>query len=973
MTSNEVRRCPLAGCALLAMVVTASHATELFISPSGDDTHPGTEAAPFLTLTRARDEIRALRSAGELAPGPVVVNLIGGVYRITETLQLETVDSGTEEAPVIWRGAPGTGDVRFVGAVALATWESVGDPRIRRRLGPAAREEVRQFDLKAAGVTDFGSPTPASGRRAELIYDAKYMPLARYPDEGDWLEVSSIPEGGRFIETERDSHYGRIGYDDERPASWADVGDLWMHGYWVHDWSDQYHRVETLDLDKKEIWPEEPYHGYGYKRGQRFYFLNVLEELNSPGEWFLDRESGVLYFWPPGDIAQADLFFPQLTEPMVVLQATQHVSIRRVTFEAALDKAIVIAGGAHNEIAGCTIRNFGASVAIAISGTHNTIRSCDVYEVAGAGIELGGGDRATLTPGHNAAINNDIHHMGRVYRTYHGAFRLNGVGNRIAHCWIHDLPHQGIGYSGNDHLIEYCDFERIAQETGDVGATYTGADWTFMGHEYRYNYFHDIHGPGKLGCFAIYPDLPCGGIHLHHNIFYDVDQVFHTNSGRAMVIENNIFLRADRAMSFGVWRDSTMFLEGGAWNMVENLHAANYDQPPYITRYPTLRQLAADFALGPDHILQRELPKDNLVRRNVSWGGQFLHLSTPASLEHVRVAENLIADAEVFSGSFDGSGESTTYANGDERVAAEFGARGNVIVAGDPGFGGLVTQDFQLAADSRAWELGFEAIPFHDIGLQVDEYRRTLPARVAAPLITPPSHVFANELTVEMTPSPLPGGVKAVIRYTLDGSEPTADSPVYSAPFRLTAGAVVTAAAFAGETRSLRSRAVSETYEVVDLAEGAVYLSDLEELDVSAYPGCWARDRNYVGGLIALGGMTYAKGLLVHPRETENGKSEAHVTYALDGSLAKARTFTALIGIDDEMLSWHLGSSAFIVEVLREGRWERLFESDVLAVGDEPQEIRVDIAGAEQLRLVTTDGGDDISCDHSVWVHAAVH
>ena len=556
---------------------------------------------------------------------------------------------------------------------------------------------------------------------------------------------------------------------------------------------------------------------------------------------------------------------------MLVMQETRRVLVRRITFEAAHDQAVVIQGGSDNEIAGCTIRNFGARIAVVIGGTRNGIRSSDLYEVAGAGIQLGGGDRTNLTPGHNRAVNNDIHRTGRVYRTYHGAFRLEGVGNRIAHCWIHDLPHQGIGYKGNDHVIEYCEFERIALETGDVGVTYTGADWTFMGHEFRYNYFHDIHGPGRLGCFTIYPDLPCGGIHLHHNIFYDVDQVFHTNSGRAMVIENNIFLRADRAMSFSVWKDSSMFLEGGPWRMVENLEAARYDQPPYITRYPTLRQLAADFSLGPEQLLQRQLPKDNLIRRNVSRTGMFLRLGAEASLDHVRVEENLIADAEVFDGSFDGSGERILYSNGDAEAAAWLGARGNVILDGDPGFGGLETQDFRLAPDSPAWDLGWEPIPFDEIGLRVDEYRQSLPRRAAAPLITPVSQVFPDEVTVRLTPSPLPGGPQSVLRYTLDGSEPTASSPVYSGPFRIDRDARVKAASFRG---GVQSEVVAGTYERIDLADGAVYLSDLAEREVEAYPGCWARDRNYLGRPIRLGGKAYPKGLLVHPRE-DGGRAAA--------------------------------------------------------------------------------------------------
>ena len=971
---DSTRHHPLVTIALvLSLSISGVGAIEIHVSPSGNDADPGTAEAPLLTLTKARDVVRAQRQAGADAGSPVVVNLHGGTYRISQTLELTAADAGTAQAPVIWQAVVSSGEVRFVGGVTLTSWQPVDAKKILDRLTPTAREQVLQLDLKAVGVTDFGMPTPAGGQRAELIYNTQYMTLARYPNGDDWLNIKSIPQGGTLVESGIDHHYGRFGYEDPRPATWADTRDLYVHGYWVHDWRDEYHRVETLDLENKEIWPEAPLHGYGYREGARYYFLNVLEELDSPGEWFVNRDSGILYFWPPADIEEAEVSFPQLDQPMLVLTDTRHVSIRGIIFESSRDKAIIIGGGDHNEIAGCTIRNFGGSTAIEISGTQNTIRSCDVYELAGTGIYLGGGDRQTLTPANNSAINNNIHHMGRVYRTYHGAFSLHGVGNRISHCWIHHVPHQAIGYSGNDHIIEYCDFEYIAEETGDVGATYTGADWTFMGHEFRYNYFHNIHGPGNIGSFTIYPDLPCGGINLHHNIFYDVDQVFHTNSGRAMVIENNLFLRSGRGMSFGVWSDSTKFMEGGDWKMVENLHAVPFDQPPYSTRYPTLLTLAADFALGTDHILQRELPKDNLVRRNVSWGGRFLLLSVPASLEHVRVEDNLIADDDIFAGSIDGTTESKTYANGDSTIAAVLSERGNIIVEGDPGFGGLLTQDFQLAADSPAWKLGFEPIPFHEMGLYVDEYRLTLPQRSATPLITPPSHAFANELEVELTPTPVPGQPNVVVRYTLDGSAPSTTSAIYSEPIRISRNTALNAAAFYGEgAGGTRSKTVTETYEVVELAAGSVYLSDLAALEVTTYPGCWARDSNYLGGLIELGGMNYGKGLLVHPRQLEDGEMGGSVVYQLNSSLA-ASGFSALIGIDDSMIGFHLGSSAFIVEILRHDRWERVFESDVFHVGDPPARIDVDITGADQLRLITTDGGDGIACDHAVWGLASVH
>jgi hypothetical protein len=96
------------------------------------------------------------------------------------------------------------------------------------------------------------------------------------------------------------------------------------------------------------------------------------------------------------------------------------------------------------------------------------------------------------------------------------------------------------------------------------------------------------------------------------------------------------------------------------------------------------------------------------------------------------------------------------------------------------------------------------------------------------------------------------------------------------------------------------------------------------------------------------------------------------VVYALDGELRKAKRFTALIGIDDSMQAYGLGSATFAIEVHRRGQWKRVFESGVLKLGDKPQEVNVDLTGADQLRLITTDGGDGISCDHAVWAEAKV-
>jgi hypothetical protein len=959
-----------------AAAITAS---DYYEATHGNDAWSGTLAdpnaartdGPFATLVRARDEIRKRKAAGPLPAGGLAVGVRGGTYEIRQTLELTAADSGTAEAPVVYR-ACGREAVRFTGGKRVTAWVPVTAAAVLARLGPAARGKVFQADMKAAGVADLGSVAGTGGKpRAELVCNGQYMALARYPNAGDFMRIADVPQTGeKAYENEKNTHYGRFAYAGDQPTRWQDTSDLWVHGYWVHDWSDQYHRIQKLDLAKKEIWPEPPYHGYGYKPGQRFYVLNVLEELDQPSEWYLDRQSSLLYFWPTSTIETAEVFFPELQQPMLVLTETQHVSVRGIVFEGSRAGAIVIKGGTGNEIAGCTVRNVGGTAIDIQGGTLNGVRSCDVYEVASTGIGLAGGERKTLTPAGNYVENCDIHHFARVQKTYRPAVQLNGVGNRISHCSIHDGPHEGIGYGGNDHVIEYCEFTRIAQETGDVGVTYTGADWTFLGHVFRYNYFHGIHGPGNLGCFTIYPDLPCGGIHLYGNVFYDVDQVFHTNSGRGMLVENNVFMRC-QGLSFSAWGDAKMFQEGGSWHMVENLKAVNYDQPPYSARYPLLQRLAEDFKSDADDVLQRRLPKDNLLRRNVSWGSFFLRLDPKASLEHCQVEGNVIADDIVFAGSFDGSGKAKNYRNGDPEVAAEFGKRGNLIVSGDPGLGDLQTQDFALRADSPAAQIGFERIPFRQIGLVVDEYRQTLPLVVHAPTVLPAARTFLTPLNVRITPTPSPRGPKCVIRYTLDGSEPTAKSPAYSKPLTVADTATLKAAAFVTDGKaSARSATVTVTYTATGLGQGGIFLSDLDEQDLAAYLPCWKKDTNYAGKAIRLGGKEFAKGILLHPEECKEG-NRASVTYPLAGGLRSAQRFTAVIGIDDSMAeAYKMGSATFAVELLRAGTWQRAFESGVLKYSDTPQEVSVDITGAEKLRLLTTDGGDGIACDQATWADA---
>jgi hypothetical protein len=197
----------------------------------------------------------------------------------------------------------------------------------------------------------------------------------------------------------------------------------------------------------------------------------------------------------------------------------------------------------------------------------------------------------------------------------------------------------------------------------------------------------------------------------------------------------------------------------------------------------------------------------------VSRGSLFLHVFPPGNLEHVKVETNLIADDVVYEGSFDGRGKSKSYRNGDPAVAAEFAKRGNILVQGDPGFGDLRTQDFRFSPHSPAAKFSFEPIPFEQMGLVRDEYRKSLPIAVDAPTIIPGSATFTNALTVRLLPTPSPHRRQCVIRYTLDGSDPTPQSPTYLRPLEIATTVTLKAAAFVpGKPQDRQSETGSATF-----------------------------------------------------------------------------------------------------------------------------------------------------------------
>ena len=676
------------------LVCLAAGAAEFYVAVDGDDAHPGTLDQPFATPERARDAIRELKQAGPL-DAPLTVWIRGGAYFRVKTFELQEEDSGTAKAPITYRGY-GDEAVRFIGGQVLdASWFGpVTDAAVRERLDEAVGDQVVEAVLEAHGVTDFGDLGGLAGG-LKLFHNARRLPLARWPDAG-WAEARSANTVGldeyaaEALAKER--KLGKVlamRYDGPGPRHWTTLENVWLRGIWQQEYFMEAWHPKGFDPERREITME--FDAFPHLCDwRRFYVANVLEEMDAPGEWYLDREHGRLYLLPPEDFAAAPLYASMLEDTMIALSNVSYVTIRGLTLEVMRGQAVHIGGGTHTRLAGCVIRNARQGVTVS-HGTHNGVVGCDIYDLGGMGVHLVGGDRQTLTPAHLYVDNCHIHHYSRLLKNWQPAVKVKGVGNRVSHCWMHDAPQYAVNFEGNDHLFEFNHMHDLCLEMSDVGVIGCGTDWTYRGNVLRYNFVHHIPERPYPGVCGFYFDNCASSGEVFGNVFYKMVKPVMIGGGRDHLIENNIFIECEnpvyldnRGLRWGHFR------EGGP--MYDVLDQLDHDQPPWSTRYPKLARIL-------DEVPQA--PLGNVLARNVS----------------------------VRSGWRDPEAECRkTFANNIDRKYMRI--EDNYVTDDDPGFVDMAHMDFQLRDDSVVFEAipEFRRIRFHQIGIYQDDLRATWPS-----------------------------------------------------------------------------------------------------------------------------------------------------------------------------------------------------------------------------------------------------
>jgi hypothetical protein len=471
------RKIPLT-CAAVWSSVCVCAAQPYYVSPAGDDTNPGSLDKPFATLQRAQQAARQKHDT---------VFLRGGTYYLPETLVFTAEDSGTPDTP-----------------------EIIQDYQNEK---PVISGGVRLTNLDWRPYTNgiFQTQVPADLQTEEIFVNGERQILARYPNFDPNAQYFDGFTSGADIQ--------------RRAAGWADPSGGYLHAMHPALWGDFTWRYTGKDtngnLTKEGGWQNN--RGGGIN-GRIQFVENIFEELDAPGEWYLNSKTHTLYYYPPSglDLKHAAVEATRLRTLVEFRGDQAHpvrwLILRGLVFRQAARTVMdtkepllrsdwaIYRGGAifFNGAEDCTLEDSfidqvgGNAVFVNNYNRRVAIRGTQIAKAGASGICFVGDPQAARSPLFNYSqthrleeldrapgpktdnypadclVDNCLIHLtGRVEKQTAGVEIDLAQNITIRHCSIYDMPRAGINIGDGcwgGHVIEFCDVFDTVKETGDHGS-----------------------------------------------------------------------------------------------------------------------------------------------------------------------------------------------------------------------------------------------------------------------------------------------------------------------------------------------------------------------------------------------------------------------------------------------------------------------------------------------------------------------
>lgn len=546
------------------------------VATDGADSNPGTVDAPFRTLEAARNAIRAAKT-----PEGSHVLLREGTYTRSKCFALTAQDSGTAEAPIVYTSWPGESATLLAGkAVPADQWTPLSPHaavRVHPRVDP---KRLVELDYDALGIAngDVLNPRTQSASAPSsfvLFANGERQPLSRWPNAMENVTGRNDP-GWATPNGTRDNHsfyFGKGGQPRDkdttneldfdgtkRSARWKkriDAGhSLWLRGHWRTPWAPRLSLVAGMNL--KEQWiklsdvppggmgskytrPFKAHDGKSYRTGdggERFYALNLIEEIDQPGEYAIDFKDRRVYYYPAGDVTSQRIVIMDNPVDHVSLNGVSGVTFSNLTFHGGLRNGLTAKKCQHINITGCTFHSIGHTPIAISGGSHYLVHGNDLLKAGSAGLSVHNvGNRTSLTSSHTIIANNHIGHPCQ-RRIGSPGLDLSGVGIIIRNNLIHHTSSAGIRHTGNNNLFEYNEIHNCALQTSDTGATYTTQRWESYGNIFRYNFIHHNRRANGFYC----DDGDSGDFH-YKNILHNCIDALKFGGGHDNLAENNLLIK----------------------------------------------------------------------------------------------------------------------------------------------------------------------------------------------------------------------------------------------------------------------------------------------------------------------------------------------------------------------------------------------------------------------------------------------
>lgn len=588
---------------IIPVVVFADKGGEivLHVSPNGTDSNAGTIERPLKTLDGARQKVQQVNRKK-----PVRVIFHEGEYVFDKTVNFNAKDSGTAWAPVTYEAAENE-NVVFTGGVRMNTskFTKVTDQNILRRLPDDAKDKVIQLDLKKQGINNIKPITFANSFNSladayvSFYLNGKQQMISQWPNGMNEYTVFDSLLGSGDNNT-RSAKGGSFTYTGFRPARWTEA-DQWYIGVFTYDYAFERVLAKSVNPNEASITlATGTYFGLRASGSKRWKAFNLLEEIDIPTEWFLDRNNMILYYYPPHKLTDDDVFDMAMLETEFIRteRNASYITFKGIHFTKGRSHAINI-NSDDITIDNCTFSYINRNGIMVRSKTVNILNNRFLH-IDGSAIYIYD-ENLHLEKGRDKYIKNNYMYniasfMGtQIHANYFEATNVIFENNTLHNLWGGAVITGQLGY---ENKIRYNEIYNFDQMISDGGALYAGRNYGMPGNEYAYNFLYDFHPKDKFihdaAIQGIYmDDLMSGGI-IHHNIIYNGgDSGIQIGGGQNNTVDNNIILDMGKLPLLTdnrgeVWTNTWRYdlVRQAQWKLSVPIYSAKYPEMFNLIRTP---------------------------------------------------------------------------------------------------------------------------------------------------------------------------------------------------------------------------------------------------------------------------------------------------------------------------------------------------------------------------------------------------